>query len=72
MCIYIIAIVIAIAIWKRADRDDSDPVGGRRSGLTVYTDHRTGLQYLQGGWFGGITPRLDKNGNHIGIDDVTK
>jgi hypothetical protein len=51
----------------RTDRDNSDPIKGRRSGLIVYTDELTGLQYLKGGFLGGITPRLDKNGRHVGI-----
>ena len=37
-----------------------------RSGLVIYTDYRTGCQYLQGGFFGdNITPRLGKDGKQI-------
>jgi hypothetical protein len=50
-------------------RDDSDPGSwGPRSGLIVYVDARTGCNYLGGGHSGGITPRLDRNGRHIGCE----
>lgn len=42
--------------------DDSDKSRFNRSGLTIYEDHRTGVQYVKGGFFGGITPRLDSDG----------
>lgn len=44
--------------------DDTDPSFWNRSGLTVYTDNKTKLQYLSTG-SGGITPRLDKFGKHM-------
>jgi hypothetical protein len=48
------------------NRDDSDPGDwGRRSGLVPRVDYLTGCQYLQTTG-GGITPRLDKAGTHIG------
>lgn len=43
-------------------RDATD--GKERSGLGLRTDAGTGCQYLVSPW-GGITPRLDKDGNHI-------
>jgi hypothetical protein len=46
-----------------APHDDTDPPGGR-SGLRLFTDHHTGCQYL-GNPFGGITPRVDREGRHI-------
>jgi hypothetical protein len=47
-------------------RDDSDPgEWGQRSGITPRTDHLTGCQYLEA-VSGGLTPRLDKTGKHIG------
>lgn len=46
--------------------DDTDPPSASwywgRSGLGLYTDHRTGCQYVKAGYFGGTTPRLDENG----------
>lgn len=44
--------------------DDTDPVGGR-SGMGLYTDAKTGCQYL--GRVYGLTPRLDASGKHICI-----
>lgn len=43
--------------------DDCDG-NGERCGMRVLTDHRTGLQYLQG-QEGGLIPRLDVNGQQI-------
>lgn len=43
--------------------DDTDPPGGR-SGLGLYTDARTGCQYLTRPGT-GITPRVDREGKHI-------
>jgi hypothetical protein len=45
------------------DKDDTDPVNGR-SGLVLYTDAKTKLQYLSTPG-GGLTPRLDNNGKHM-------
>lgn len=42
--------------------DDTDPPDGSLSGLRVFTDNRTGCQYLKAGSDGGLTPRLDENG----------
>lgn len=44
--------------------DDSDLDSRHRSGLAISTDYKTGLQYLRTPG-GGITPRLDTNGNHM-------
>lgn len=43
--------------------DDTDPADGR-SGMRLYTDAKTGCQYLAVRQ-GGMTPRLDRNGHHI-------
>lgn len=43
-------------------RDATD--GEHRSGLGLRTDHGTGCQYLVTPW-GGITPRLDRQGQHM-------
>lgn len=48
-------------------RDDTDPGQGwfdGRSGLRLSVDAATGCQYLSRS--GGITPRLDAQGNHRG------
>lgn len=55
--------------WLRSDADDTDGYrDGKlkdRSGLTLYIDYGTGCHYLKQGFFGGLTPRLDADGNHI-------
>lgn len=74
-----VLVVIAIvywAIWAQVfdDWDDTDqPKGTKKrkaSGLTIYYDYGTGLQYLCTP-FGGITPRLDADGNHMRIPEET-
>jgi hypothetical protein len=48
--------------------DDTDKSFWSRSGLTLYTDQKTGLQYLANNGFfakGGLIPRLDENGKHM-------
>lgn len=49
--------------------DDTDPprddLWRSRSGLVLYTDSKTGCQYVKAGLFGGITPRLSEEGKPI-------
>lgn len=67
---FLIALSIVIAVFaltRSFERDDTDPPGlGERSGMRLFTDHRTGCQYLSAGPIGGITPRLDRDGRHVG------
>lgn len=59
------AIVVALALvhWVFGlAKDDTDPPTGR-SGLILLTDAKTGCQYLSRG---GLTPRLDASGKHMG------
>lgn len=47
-------------------RDDSDPSEwGKRSGIAVRKDALTGCEYLES-MHGGLTPRLDRAGHHVG------
>jgi hypothetical protein len=49
--------------------DDTDDIeNGKRSGMRLFTDNLTGCQYLQAGLFGGMSPRYDREGNHIGCN----
>lgn len=48
-------------------KDDTDPPDGR-SGIALHVDHLTGCQYLAKS-LGGITPRLDGKGRHVGCKD---
>ena len=55
---------IIFALWPaQYARDDTDPPEDR-SGMALYTDAKTGCQYL-GSSRGGITLRLDRDGKHI-------
>lgn len=62
ICIWLVFIVYIITL-PYDNTDDS--LNRERSGLIIYTDHLTGCEYL-GSFFGGPTPRLNSNGNHIG------
>ena len=65
-----IIITIAVLLWffyLIMPYDDTDDIKmGERSGMTLLVDHGTGCQYLRAGFAGGLTPRLDGNGNHAG------
>lgn len=43
-----------------------------RSDSTLHIDHATGLQYIRGGLFGGLQPRLNSDGTHRTITQDTK
>lgn len=68
--IIFIAAIVAVSLvanrfrWGYDDTDDKRPgrFFGERSGLILYTDNLTGVQYVKGGLFGGMHPRLDKDG----------
>lgn len=68
-----LAILIILSIlsncirWRFDSTDDyrPDKVFGKRSGLYLYTDYGTGVQYIKSNWFGRLTPRLDKDGNVV-------
>lgn len=61
----ILYLVVAAINWgvSKTDwgRDDSDHPTGERSGLKVYTDHKTGVQYLSTP-SGALTPRIYSDG----------
>lgn len=64
---FLAVFILLSQLWSGAGKDDTDSPDGKRSGLTVYTDHKTGCQYL-GTILGGITPRLDKEGKPICVE----
>lgn len=61
----VIFVLLSIAGWaynrSSYNRDSTGPEGGR-SGLKIYTGAATGVQYVGGGFFGGVTPRIDRDG----------
>lgn len=60
---------LVIAIWLLnlipIGRDSTDGPWPYRSGMKPLTDALTGCQYLTT-WSGGITPRIDSRGMHLG------
>ena len=58
----IILIILIIAKFMPYDSTDNKP---KRSGLSLYIDHKTGCHYVKAGFFGSITPRLDEKGKPI-------
>lgn len=68
--LWALAFIVGIVAAACNPYDDTDPTvrewwGRSRSGLALYTDHKTGCQYVKAGLFGGITPRLDEQGRPI-------
>lgn len=62
-CVFFVTILV---LWLTPiGLDDTDnPTTGARSGMSLFTDHGTGCQYLRAG--GNLIPRLDGNRNHKG------
>lgn len=59
----LIAFGIFYLLGNTLPKDNTDPIDGR-SGMSLHTDNKTGCQYLSL-YFGGLTPRLDKSGQHV-------
>jgi len=63
-----VVLVLWLASWAYnktdAGKDSTDSPDGR-SNMAVRTDHKTGCEYLEGAR-GGLTPRLDTSGRHLG------
>ncbi len=64
MLIVIFGIITVILNTFSLKVDDTDFSGWKRSGLSLHTDAKTGLQYLSHR-NGALIPRLDENGEHI-------
>lgn len=68
----IAGIFIALLIISFFQTDDTDKSLFKRSGMVLYTDYKTGLQYLGtgSGLFtrGNLIPRLDENGKHMKVE----
>ena len=73
---YVILLVVIFGISFLIDlcrsTDNTDKSKFTRSGLSLYTDYGTGLQYIKGGFFGNMMPRLDKHGRHMFIEVKAK
>ena len=64
--IVVIIIGILLSLYFVPYDDTDDVKNHTRSGFSLYTDYGTGCQYLRAGIFGGLIPRVDGKGNHIG------
>lgn len=62
--LWVCMIAVFALVTKPGPRDDSDSKT-ERSGLTIYTDNKTGCQYVKGGLFGGLSVRVDQSGKPI-------
>ena len=60
---------IALLLSVLRPTDDTDKSWYQRSGMTLYTDYGTGLQFVKLGLFGPTFIRTDKNGRAINIYD---
>ena len=67
--LFIILMAILVILNFARSTDDTDKSRFNRSGMSLYTDHGTGCQYIstQNGMFGKgqLMPRLDKDGKHV-------
>ena len=68
-----LTILVALIIWNIVRSllglglDDSDYSKHKRSGMKIYTDYKTGVQYLSAP-FGGLCVRVDENGKPIRVE----
>lgn len=62
----VIAVIFLLWFWEGRGRDDTDTPNGERSGLRLYTDHKTGVQYV-GTLFGALHVRLDAEGKPVTV-----
>ncbi len=65
--LFVLIFSVEILINYFRDYDDTDDEANReRSGLELYTDNKTGCQYLRASYFAELTKRVDGNNNHVG------
>ncbi len=66
MVLSFLLVVIGITVGeiRPVKRDTTDVPGGQLSGMDLHKDHMTGCHYLSY-HDGGLTPRLDANGNQV-------
>lgn len=59
-----LALSLFRCVGEATPKDSTDPVDGR-SGLALYIDNLTGCHYLSKPLGTVLTPRVDKNGEHV-------
>lgn len=63
--IFVAVILLVFILDFMRPIDSTDKSRWKRSGLHLYIDQKTGVQYIKGGYFGQMIPRLDQNGNPV-------
>lgn len=64
--VFVFLIAMSLINYLLNPYDDTDNFEKKeRSGMRLYTDHKTGCQYLRAGLFSGLTPRLGADGKQI-------
>lgn len=62
--LFVVAVLSAPTGLKSLFVKDDTDADNKRSGLVIYTDHKTGVQYVAN-MMGGMTVRVDQNGKPI-------
>lgn len=61
-------VVLIYSLGSLFEYDNTDDTANReRSGLSLYTDYGTGVQYVKGGIFGGTAIRINRDGLPVNI-----
>ena len=73
---YLLTVVAPVALFFTlgaylSPTDSTDGSWSKRSGISLHIDHETGCHYL-GTLFGALTPRLDRDGEHICRPEVSR
>lgn len=63
-----IIIIASLLALSGFNKDSTDTSNWHRSGMRLYTDAATGVQYLSDGK-GGLTPRIYSDGKIVTVDD---
>src|SRR5688500_17647462 len=66
---WLLILCLVVLVWLKLSRKDDTDGRKERSGVFLYTDYATGLQYI-GGPFGiGLYPRVDREGRPMRISE---
>lgn len=67
MIAFLMYVILFFVLLYSMRKDDTDSSFFKKSGMSLHTDYKTGLQYLSSGFLGSLTPRLDENGEHMRV-----
>lgn len=57
--------VPSVKWWKSSTDSTDDAINNKKSGLALFIDYGTGCHYIQTSTFQPLTPRVDRDGNHV-------